>query len=457
MMKKKPLIFQSLKNEHGMALVVVLMILVVVSILGLGLMGLASSNMKMSTGERNNQSSYYVAESGATLLMNDVTTQINNIYKSAKTKDEFFSSAESILNNYSAEQQSTNFEKNFGTQPVAKYKIEKVDPATKEYKVISTGTVDNRTKTVEQKFRLIWDVNFPKTAVFVDNKITVDSGSAIINGSIGTNSIENEAITLHDSGNLPSDAEIIVGPNAPNQGKDVVNLNYFTNITVLEEKISLELKPFKETPAQSYPTTLGPIAVPSDGNIKITSNTTINNMPNPVVLNNVTIDNNAKLNIDIGSNNVEMYVNNFVLNNNSVFNVIGTGTLSLYVNGSLTINNAVINEVPSQKDKLIIYLRKSTDPTKPKTITASSNGTGINCSIFAEDAQFNFTGGTFRGRFATGGSVEIGGNNVIEGAIIAKNLHLQGNSSLTFVEQDAFLPLPSFKVNPIKIDPVREK
>lgn len=454
MMKKKLLTPQLLKNEHGMALVTVLIVIVVVSILGLSLMGLAATNVKMSAGERNNQSSYYIAESGANLMMSEITTEINKVYNEEKTSaKKFYEEAEKVLENYKVERTSTAFTKNFGKQPIAKFKLEKLE-GENAYKIISTGTVDNRSKTVEQKFNLQWSIVFPNTAVFVDKNITVDSGASMINGSIGTNSTAAKAITLHDSGKIDKNMEIIVGPGG---GNEVVTPNTFTNIKVLEEKISLELKPFKETPSPSFTTTFGNIAVPNNGNVNISSNTTVDNLSNQVVLNNLTINNNYTLDLEIGANNVEMYVNNLELNNNSILNVNGTGTLSLYVNGSLTINNAEINKELSQKNHFIIYLRKSPDPAKPKTVTASSSGTGINCSIFAEDANFDFKGGVFQGRFVTGGSVGIGGNNTIKGSIIAENMHLKGDSNLTFVDEDAALPLPSFKINPIDLEPVREK
>lgn len=457
-MKKRPL-FKISNSEKGMALIAVLIVIVVASILGLSLMGLAASNVKMSTGERDNQSSYYIAESGATLLMSEITTKINDIYKNAKTSSEFYSAAVPIVDNYKVERQETNFEKNFGSQPVAKLKVEPIDLTNRIYKIISSGTVDNRTKTVEQQFQLRWSVNFPKTAVFVDNKIKVDSNASIINGSIGTNSIVDKAIELFNESSLQNGSEIIVGPNAPRQGQGVVYPYYSSQkIKVLDEEISLELKPFKATPAPTYPMTLGgTFPIGGEGNMNISSNTTISGMPDVVSINNVIIDNNTTLTIDVGAKDVEMFVKNFELKNNSVLYVKGSGKLHIYVDGSLKINNSEIKTENSQKDKIIIYLRKSSDPNNPKTVTASSSGTGINCSIFAEDALFDFTGGTFRGRFVTGGNVEVGGNNVIEGAIIAKNMHLKGSSSITFVEQDALLPLPTFKVNPIKIDPVREK
>lgn len=446
-------------NEQGMALVTVLMVFVVVSILGLSLMGLAASNMKMSTGERTNQSAFYIAESGVTYMMSEVTEEVQEAYENAESRNQFYTDVQAgfTANNFFAERDLTSFEENFGQQPNAKVKIEAVDIPNGKYKIISTGTIDNRTRTVEQEFKIRWSVSFPNTAVFVDNTIEVASGSAIINGSIGTNSIANDAIKLHDTGSIETNASIIVGPGAPNGGNDVVSLANYTNIHVLEEEISLEMKPFKEKPIISYPTTLGTTSVDSNGDLTITSDTTINNLPNQIVLNNLTIDNNKTLNIDVGMNNVDLYVNNLVVNNNSLLNVRGTGTLSIYVDGLLTFNNAGIKQEAGLNNNLIIYLRGSNDPNTPKTIEASASATGINCNIFAEDANLKLTGGNFHGRFVTGGDVVIQGNNVIQGSLISDNLLMGGQSSITFIPENATLPLPDFEINPLDPEPVREK
>jgi Tfp pilus assembly protein PilX len=446
---------KGINNERGMALVAVLLVVVVVSILGVTLMGLAASNVKMSSGERNNQSTYYVAESGATYMMSEITKKVQEAYANTRTKNEFYIQTKTKFteNNFFTNHTVNSFENNFGQQPIAQTRIQEINSANGEYKIISTGTINNRTRTVEQYFKIRWSVEFPRTAVFVDNTITVDSGSAIINGSIGTNSIATNAITLHDSGSIQTGAEIIVGPNAPNQGKDVVNLNNFTNIHVLDEEISLDLRPFKEAPTGAYSTSFGTIAVPTTGDIQISSDSTVN-ISNTIKLRDFSIDNNKTLNINVGDKNLEMYVGDMDVS--GTLNIAGTGTLSIYVAGNLTFHNGVINENANDRNKLTIYVKKSTTST-PKTISATSTPTGINCSIFAEDAIFDFTGGTFRGKFVTGGLVTIGGNNVIEGAIVANSLHLKGNSTITFIENDHIaLPFPAFEINPLNPEPVRE-
>lgn len=78
-----------IQNEKGIALVMVLLILTVMTILGLALMGLTLNNMKMSSGERTYQSTYYIAESGITYTLDIVNDSIVNIYNGSTTKGAF--------------------------------------------------------------------------------------------------------------------------------------------------------------------------------------------------------------------------------------------------------------------------------------------------------------------------------------------------------------------------------
>jgi Tfp pilus assembly protein PilV len=221
-------------NEQGIALISVLIVLIVVSVLGVSLMGLAASNFKMSTGERTNQSTYYIAESGATYMMSEVTKEVKDAYTITENQPDFYDEVESRLTGatFSTERDISSFTENFGQQPIAKVKVEKDNLVEGKYKIISTGTIDNRTRTVEKEFNIRWvsktAVVLPDAAIFVDNTIKIESGSAIINGSIGTNSIENDAIELHSTSNIEN-GEIIVGPGG---GEDVVNKD-FPNIRAL--------------------------------------------------------------------------------------------------------------------------------------------------------------------------------------------------------------------------------
>lgn len=72
-----------MKSEKGYTLVVVLMVLVVMTVLGISIIGLSINNSKMTKGEQNDQSVFYIAESG----VNYALARISGIAtKSSETK-----------------------------------------------------------------------------------------------------------------------------------------------------------------------------------------------------------------------------------------------------------------------------------------------------------------------------------------------------------------------------------
>lgn len=495
-------------NEQGIALISVIMVLVVVSVLGVSLMGLAASNMKMSTGERSNQSTYYIAESGATLMMNEVNKQVLAAYTLTSTKDAFYVKAkENLLANHffnerdiSTINPNITFEETYGDQPSAMVSVEIVDENLGEYKIVSKGTINNSTRVVEKEFKLRWvsktTVVLPDAAIFVDGKITVDSNSATINGSIGTNSIEEDFIDVHPNFYLDETKyKFFVGPGAPNGGKDVINKD-FQNIEVLDERIPLQLKTFNPTPNLPFPETIiynnqGTAVTKNvrsnNGNLDITvenskiaavdwTNGTngLTKVPDQdvyqMVLNNLNFNigsSNSRFEINIGTKNVELFVNgDFSVTNQ--LDVMGTGTLSIYVNGKIDLQNSLVNKVNIIKEngvekitkraglaQINIYLRKSTT-TVPKDVSITSTNTILNANIYAEDADFTFNGGYFIGRLITEGDLIMSGNNNIGGQVIGNTFSMTGNSLINFVPDVNLAPIPIEK-NPLDTKFITEK
>ena len=137
---------KSFQNEKGMALVVVLMVLVITSIMGVTVLGLAANNLKKSSVESNYQSTYYIAESGATYMMNDISTSIMNIYNQTSDGMTFFNNSEAMFNS-KTNFTYTDFENNSGQKPAAVIKIVKINnnnansATTRDYTITSVGTI----------------------------------------------------------------------------------------------------------------------------------------------------------------------------------------------------------------------------------------------------------------------------------------------------------------------------
>ncbi|MDP4156048.1 MAG: hypothetical protein Q8929_10470, partial [Bacillota bacterium] len=188
-----------LNNENGIALVVVLLVLVVVSIIGLTLLALSANNIKMSTGESSYQSSYYIAESGITYRMNDISTKLKDVYSGATSLSDFFTQVDNTMQLGQAVTYN-NFEMSNGQQPVAQITIQKVlsdvhISYTNDYKITSTGTINNSSRTVTKIIHITWKpksvVTIPSsTVMFFYSGFTLHN--APVSGLIGTNLSAND-------------------------------------------------------------------------------------------------------------------------------------------------------------------------------------------------------------------------------------------------------------------------
>ncbi|NMD70525.1 hypothetical protein HHO41_09495 [Bacillus sp. DNRA2] len=466
-MKKTQKTLRLLQNEQGIALAMALFIVVIVSVMGLGLLGLAATNQKQSVGERNYESTYYIAESGATYRMNEVSSKVMGIYNNATTETQFFNNIETQL---SVGQQVIydDFEKSFGEQPRAETKINSQTTTSPErqYKIISKGIIGDRNRIVEKQFTIKW---IPKTsgassmiptdtAVFVNNTVSLDGG-AIISGGVGTNSSANGSIIL-DGGSTIS-GPIYVGPSA---GSGVITKpSYITvsNPTKISAVKTFTLPPFPTIPTFTTPANEKVVSgnnsydVISNGALRI-DNWLVNgftlNMTQNLNFTDIRFASGYTLNINVGSVDRSIVVNNLDMPNGFI-NIVGTGKLTIYVKGNITMGSGSVINTGQNVNKLNIYLKGSGVPTTPKTLTIGG-AQKIYGSLFAEDANLNFTEGSgFQGHIITGGktvTIDGGayaiaqlfyapnatfyasGGATVKGSIIAKSLTADGGSRINF-------------------------
>ncbi|RFB17694.1 hypothetical protein DZB84_07525 [Bacillus sp. HNG] len=335
-----------IQNEKGIALVMVLLILTVMTILGLALMGLTLNNMKMSSGERTYQSTYYIAESGITYTMDIVNDSIVNIYNGSTTKGAFFEEINNMITDINNELPYRDFEEAFGHIPEAKVTIEKVgnndvNDSHRDYKITSIGTIDNRSRTVEKQIRISWvdksNIEIPDTAVFVKEKINL-SGGANITGDVGTNSSAPRSIVL--DGGASISGTVFVGPNAGNDVIDTNNKDVNIQVVKLPYIKIFDLPQFPAFPSSN--------SIPNNERIYkdnnshdvifnksllinswIANNYTLK-MNKDIQFNEIYITSNNTLNIDLGSADRNIVVNHLNVPNGKI-NIIGTGKLTLYV------------------------------------------------------------------------------------------------------------------------------
>jgi Tfp pilus assembly protein PilX len=393
-------------NERGVALVTVLLVMVVISIMGISLMGLAANNIKMTSSDRNYQSTYYIAESGITYKMNDISSKLSTAYSQSTTGSDFFNSVDSILEIGQEKVLENYFEETFDGNPVAKIKIEKLPNDTvisynNNYKITSTGTIGNRSRTVVKIIHITWKpksgVTIPAdTVMFVKENLSLKN--VPVSGSVGTNGTINNIIL--------------------NGSKAVISGNTYTNV-------STQLN-VPEFPVYTVPTN----AANFSGNSLV--------MDQDLAFNNLTVNANQTLTIDVGYINKNLVVNNLTVASGGKIQFVGSGRLSLYVKNISMTSGSILN-TGGDFEKVFIFLEGP-----------ATNIFGlIHGSMFAKNANFvvnNYVSGV-QGHLITGGtSISIGGNGTVNtpkmifapnahidinaafsGSIIAKSLSSQGN------------------------------
>ncbi|WP_462412935.1 pilus assembly PilX N-terminal domain-containing protein [Neobacillus sp. Marseille-QA0830] len=408
-MKKSLNRLQSYNNEQGAALVVVLMVFIVVTILGLAILGLAASNMTMATGDRNYQSAYYIAESGINARVNDISPQLKSAYAPATDITNFFNRIDAALN-LGTNVVYTDFDSSFGQEPKANVKIEKLPSDSlvsysKTYKITSTGTINNRSRTVSKVIHITWK---PKS------KVTIPASTVIFSKESYT--VKNYKVT----GSVGSNGNITLqGGQASISG----SMNKYVNT-------SLALPDF---PA------FDPPANYSNFNDKTLT------MDKDKAFNNLTVNNNSTLSIKMGTYNRNLVINKLSLGTNAkivIDNNGGTGKLFIYTK-SLSMSSGSIMNAGGDFEDVFIFL----DSGQGTLLSGLING-----SIYAKNSDIiinNLNGVGVTGHVITGGiNVSILSNDTsasapgkmlyaplakvylnasFKGSIVANSIDSQGN------------------------------
>jgi hypothetical protein len=443
-MKKRLQHLKSLNNEHGVALVVVLLVIVVITIMGASIMGLAASNMKMSSGERDNQSSYYVAESGVSNRMNVVSTKLKEVYSLAISGSDFFSRVNNAME-LGQVKTYDDFEVTSGGKPIAKTTIEQISGGTiisysYDYKITSVGTINNRSRKVVKIFHVSWkprtSVTIPAdTVLFVKDSLTLKN--VPVDGSIGTSGTMNE-VTLNGS-------------------KAIVTGKIYTNVST-----PLNIPEFPG------------FTISNASNLTSTASGKTLTMDRDMAFDTISVNSGQTLTIDVGDINKNLLVNNLNVYGN--IKIVGTGKFSIYVksitmgSGSIIGTEGNIIGTDPNIEMLYMFLEGSTtnmlgkiygsmyaknadlviDPAKGKGVLGHIITAGNNVTILSNNNSVP------KMIFAPNASVSI--NASFSGSIIAKSLTSNGNDDnfiFKFVQIN-YDNSPLFVDNGTGLSPVKE-
>jgi cytoskeletal protein CcmA (bactofilin family) len=431
-----------LNNQSGMALVYVLLILVVISVMGLSIMGLAANNVKMSSGERNYQSTYYIAESGITYTMNDINAKIQQAFIEAKKDENAFYTLVNSKLEIGVEKIYSDFDESFGQKPVAKVKIS--NPEKGKYFITSTGTINNRSRKVERSFKINWSPNISADSilnkgVLVSGKIDL-SGGGNIDGDVRTNE-DPSSIILGWGANITG--EILAGPNKQNKeiSNNVKKYAYTANNPVID--FILPIFP------QVFPSGKDMGTLKRNGGM---SEYTIN-MDQDLKYSEINLDNGTSLNINLmgkdSKDNKNLIVDKLNLPNGFI-RITGTGKLTIYVKDTITMNNGAINggikgASPGNTEQLEIYYKGAILDLPGSTkiygslFAESANitfkqGAGIQGHIISLGTSIIFDGGStaeLRLFYAPLANISFTGGPKLKGSVIAKSMSMSGGGTIT--------------------------
>ena len=209
---------QLLENEKGMALAVVLMVVVVFSLLGIGLISVAATNIKLATVDRSNQSAYYIAEAGANYKLAEMRKAVDDAYTTANNvsatqrESYFFSRVGANVSGHTSSTYTT-FPQEYHSNPKA---VVTMTGSGSDYTITSTGTVDGQTAVVKQNLSVNYvqpsdTFDIPQYAVFgtTDSNSTMHlDGSAKINGPVGTNATITPSIYMTGSASITEEVDV---------------------------------------------------------------------------------------------------------------------------------------------------------------------------------------------------------------------------------------------------------
>jgi Tfp pilus assembly protein PilX len=402
-------------NEDGMTLVSVLMLLIVLSVLGFGLLAFTVNHTKMSSAERTHQSSYYIAEAGVTKQMKTIEDYVRSSYQQADNELEFFSDVENeFLENTLL---IDDFESAYGEQPKAEVTIERVNTENPRiYKMTSVGEIGNQSRTVEKKFSVNFHdkvgLSIPKEmAVYTDTTITM-KGGAVISGNIGTNSSAPHTVSF-SGGASHQNGNIYVPSGAEDTAVDAPHYMDIADPVPIDKPTPLTLPPFPDYPR--YPifpdqkVKENGYDVVKDGVLQVDNYRAADytlNLNDSASFTEIKLGSNYTLTINVGNTDKSIVVDHLNVQNGHI-NLKGTGRLIVYVNEEITMGAGSTINTHGSIDRLNVYLK---DSYKSDNVKLSGSQV-IYGSLYAETANIELTGGGgFQGHIFTGGNdVKISG------------------------------------------------
>jgi len=152
-------------TQKGSALVTVLVVLVIVSLLAISLVAITSSDLRLTSVQRDYLSVYYIAESGISYALNEIKKEVDLRSGQTRSHEDYFADITNFINLYIDGYNLTEFEPHFGKMPFATISLDNISIVlntsdqgysmrTTRYTIRSTGDISGVKRSVVSSFDL---------------------------------------------------------------------------------------------------------------------------------------------------------------------------------------------------------------------------------------------------------------------------------------------------------------
>ena len=441
-----------IRNEDGMAMVLVIMAMLVFSLLGTAALSMANSNVDNSLLEREFQSAFYVAEAGVNYHTEVITNKnIKEAFNSTSNANEFFTH----LENHTDTTYGTEiFQPQSGYDPVAEVSLQRLNMSEtnpRTYALVSIGITENTKRTVVKEIIVKWNAGFDTSGLHTLYAKESMYIKGIVDGTIGVSYSLPEEYNLPENpppppikfdwgakcGNyfVPDDEEVNV--SMPDYFDEEDNIGVRQKIA---NNIEYKIPDFPEFPDVYV----------DKGEVVLKNaelHQTLNLTDSVTYLSKIEIGNSSRLTIDLNGEDRTLIVDDLIFSQGAIF-LKNKGSLNLYVKNHMTFGGStVLNHAdpPENYETMSFNDIKNSAKVVPKekmydsasALTIYIKGTNklvmnqdisVCGSIYCETADVDLGGSSLMGGSLVTGGAEVvadGGSDIYSTMIYAPLAHVK--------------------------------
>ena len=440
-----------IRNEDGMAMVLVIMAMLVFSLLGTAALSMANSNVDNSLLEREFQSAFYVAEAGVNYHTEVIKNKnIKEAFNSTSNANEFFTH----LENHTDTTYGTEiFQPQSGYDPVAEVSLQRLNMSEtnpRTYALVSIGITENTKRTVVKEIIVKWNAGFDTSGLHTLYAKESMYIKGIVDGTIGV------SYSLPEKYNLPGNPppppiKFDWGAECHNYfvpDDEEVNVsmpNHFDEVNIgVRQKIANNIE-YKIPDFPEFPD-----VYVDKGEVELKNaelHQTLNLTDSVTYLSKIEIGNSSRLTIDLNGEDRTLIVDDLIFSQGAIF-LKNKGSLNLYVKNHMTFGGStVLNHAdpPENYETMSFNYIKNSAKVVPKekmydsasALTIYIKGTNklvmdqdisVCGSIYCETADVDLGGSSLMGGSLVTGGAEVvadGGSDIYSTMIYAPLAHVK--------------------------------